>query len=588
MLEHYLRLLENLIVLDTPIPTTIEELSNTLFCSKRYTKQIMKELKEQGWIAWEVKPGRGNRSTLKLLLSAEDMELVKAQELFQQEKYKQSLEPLRNVSNEKREEFLQWMEGQLGYVNDLKEDKDILRYPFYEAVKNLDPNGLVSRHDVHIAEQIYDTLVAYKPMENVFETRLAYAWEVDESGLIWSFYLRKGVYFHQGRKFDADDVVYTFERLLNMDTEETEWIKALVIMVEKISPYTVRFHLKSENYLFLNYLSGIRAAILPKDEKVDLRKMPVGTGPYKLVRNDESMMVLDVNERYFLGRPFLDRVEIIHVPDLSQKQTQLSFWLSKRNFKPETSIRKLEKGATYLSFNLRKSGPLQDENWRSAISAVLDPNKLIENIGAEHHVVATSFLPEKSGENVCESSVETHVPSEKTLVVCGTQIRKGANVERELIWVTNMLEDAGYQVKAEIVPIEQLAKDEYLEGVDMVIGGIALSEDDVLSYVRFFQMSQAFIYNLADDELQKVINETIRLVEKTPVRSEQLQLLLDMEKIVIESKLIHLFYHRAQQVNIYNSSIQGVSLKNNGRVMYKDLWVKESRGDRLNDSFIKK
>ncbi|MCA1318352.1 ABC transporter substrate-binding protein [Bacillus tianshenii] len=577
MLEHYVRLLDEHVAVDTPIAITIEELSNSLFCSKRYTKQIMKELKEQGLIAWEVKPGRGNRSILKLLLSVEDMELMKAQELFKQEKYKQSLEPLKNVSNEKREEFLHWMEGQLGYVND-REDKDILRYPFYEAVKNLDPIGLVSRHDVHIAEQIYDTLVSYKPMENVFEPRLAYAWEVDESGLIWIFYLRKGVYFHQGRKFEADDVVYTFERLLNMDTEETEWIKALVKMVEKISTYTVQFHLKTENYLFLNYLSGIRAAILPKDEKVDLRKMPVGTGPYKLVRNDESMMVLDVNERYFLGRPFLDRVEIIHVPDLSQKQTQLSFWLSKRNIKPETSIRRLEKGATFLSFNLRKNGHLQDEKWRDAIMAVLDPNKLIENIGAEHHVVATSFLPEKSGEFACGPSVEAHLPLKKPLVVCGTQIRKGANVERELIWVTSMLEEAGYQVKAEIVPIEELAKEEYLEGVDMVIGGIALSEDEVLSYVRFFQMSQAFIYNLADDELQKEINETIRLVEKTSVRSEQLQLLLDMEKRVIESKLIHLFYHRAQQVNIYNSSIQGVSLKNNGRVMYKDLWVKEGLG----------
>lgn len=580
MLEHYLRLLDELSLLDTPIPTTIEELSTILFCSKRYTKQIMKELKEQGWIAWEVKPGRGNRSILKLLLSVEDMELMKAQELFQQEKYKQSLEPLRNVSNEKREEFLNWMEGQLGYVNDIKEDRDILRYPFYEAVKNLDPNGLVSRHDVHIAEQIYDTLIAYEPMDNVFEPRLAYAWEVGESGLIWDFFLRKGVYFHQGRKFDADDVVYTFERMLNMDTEETDWIKELVTMVEKISKYTVRFHLKCENFLFLNYLSGIRAAILPKDEKVDLCSMPVGTGPYKLVRNDESMMALDVNERYFLGRPFLDRVEIIHVPDLPRKQTQLSFWLSKRNIKPETSIRKLEKGATFLSFNLRKSGPLQDEKWRSAISAILDTNKLIEQIGAEHHVAATSFLPEKSGGSVYDPSEEivAHLPIKKPLVVCGTQIRKGANVERELIWVTSMLEEAGYQVKAEIVPIEQLAKEEYLEGVDMVIGGIALSEDDVLSYVRFFQMSQAFIYNLADDELQKDINETIRLVQKTSARSKQLQLLLDMEKRVIESKLIHLFYHRAQQVNIYNSSIQGVSLKNNGRVMYKDLWVKESRG----------
>lgn len=576
MLEHYLRLLDKLNVVDTPVPTTIEELSKMLFCSKRYTKQIIKELHEKSWISWEVKPGRGNRSILKLLLSVEDMELKKAQELFQQEKYKQSLEPIRKVSNEKREEFLHWMEGQLGYVNDTKEDKDILRYPFYEAVKNLDPNGLVSRHDVHIAEQIYDTLVGYKPMENLFEPLLAFAWDVDESGVIWDFYLRKGVYFHQGRKFDAEDVVYTFERLLHMDSEETEWIKELLTRVEKINQYTVRFHLKCVNYLFLNYLSGIRAAILPKDEKVDIPSMPVGTGPFMLVRNDESMMVLDVNERYFLGRPFLDRVEIIHVPDLSPTQAHLSFWLSKRDVKPETSIRKLEKGATYLSFNLRKKGPLLEEKWRDAIIGVLNPNLLIESIGSEHHVVATSFLPEKSMVSDCEPSVKTNSSLGETLFVCGTQIRKGANVERELIWVTRMLQEAGYKVKSEIVPIEKLASDEYLEGVDMVIGGIALSEDEVLSYVRFFQMSQAFIYNLADEDLRKVINETLRMVEKTPARSDQLQLLLGLEEKIIQTKLIHLFYHRAQQVNIYNSSIQGVSLKNTGRVMYKDLWVKET------------
>ncbi|KMJ57179.1 hypothetical protein AB685_17365 [Bacillus sp. LL01] len=574
ILEHYNRLLDELNLVDTPIPTTIEKLSTALFCSKRYTKQIIKELKEQGWIEWEVKPGRGNRSILRLLLSLEDLELMKAQTLFREEKYKQSFEPLRKISNGKREEFLHWMEGQLGYVNDTKEDKDILRYPYYEAVKNLDPNGLLSRHDVHIADQIYDTLVSFKPMENVFEPRLAHAWEVDESGLVWTFYLRKGVYFHHGRKLDAEDVVFTFERLLQMNSEESEWIKTLVVRVEKTGSYTVRFYLTCENYLFLNYLSGIRAAILPKDGKTDIRTMPLGTGPFKLVRNDEAMMVLDVHESYFLGRPFLDKVEIIHLPDLSPEQMQLSFWLSKRDQASETSIRKLEKGATYLSFNLRRNGPMQDEKWREAIMEVLNPHELIESIGTDNHVPATSFLPKKNGSAVCGKSGEKHPHLDKPLVVCGTQIRKGANVERELTWVTSMLKEAGYQVKAEIVPIEKLAKDDFLEGVDMVIGGIAFSEDEVLSYVRFFQMSQAFIYNLADGGLQRVIKETIRLVEKTPDRSEQLQLLLDLEKKVIESKLIHLFYHRAQQVNIYNSSIQGVSLKNTGRVMYRDLWVK--------------
>ncbi|CAG9620401.1 ABC transporter substrate-binding protein [Sutcliffiella rhizosphaerae] len=573
LLEHYIRLLNEINKVETPILTTMEELSATLFCSKRYTKQIIKELKEKGWITWEVRPGRGNRSILTLLWKTEDIELIKAQELFQQGKYKQSLKPMQQLSHGKREEFLKSLEGQLGY--DSKENRDILRYPFYEAVKNLDPYQLVSRHDVHIAEQIYNTLVTFNASGGEFEPQLAYAWEVDDSGLKWTFYLRKGVCFHHGKKLDADDVVFTFERLLHLQGEKAAWIKGLVEAVMKVNTYSVQFRLKKANYLFLNYLSSIRAAIIPEDSKTNLGERPIGTGPFKLHHHDESMMVLEAHEQYFQGRPFLNRVEIIHLPELYPKQTQLSFWKNNNDKQIETSIRKLEKGATYLSFNLRKNWPLKDEKLRQSIMEILDAGELTSYLGVENNAQATSFMPEKSAVIRQKEERITTINLSNTLVICGTEIRKGANVERELKWVAEKLIKEGYNVRSEIVPIDKLAKDEFLSRVDMVIGGIAFSEDDVLSYVRFFQIPHAFIYNLAEENLQHKIDQTIQKVENTSDRSKQLRLLLELEETIINRKLIHLFYHRAQQVNIYHSSIQGVSLMNNGRVMYKDLWFKK-------------
>ncbi len=81
----------------------------------------------------------------------------------------------------------------------------------------LDPQKIDDGESVLIAANIFEGLVRYAARGTAIEPALATAWEVSEGGRTWTFTLREGVRFHDGSSFDADAVVFTFERLIDPD-----------------------------------------------------------------------------------------------------------------------------------------------------------------------------------------------------------------------------------------------------------------------------------------------------------------------------------------------------------------------------------
>ena len=162
-----------------------------------------------------------------------------------------------------------------------------------------------------VIEQVYSTLLNLdenaKPYAGIAES-----WSQAADGLSWTFTLRDGLTFHNGEALTAEDVVFTFERILAPDSgyaysSQIETIDEVVAVDDR----TVEFRLNRVTGPFEIYMAFPGSSIVPKDlvqTDWDLNAHPVGSGPFRFVSyTPRDSIVFERNEDYYEeGRPYFD------------------------------------------------------------------------------------------------------------------------------------------------------------------------------------------------------------------------------------------------------------------------------------------
>lgn len=191
------------------------------------------------------------------------------------------------------------------------------------AINNLDPPLVNRAPDYNFVMNVFNGLVRYKPGETAVEPDLAERWEVSPDGLVYTFYLRKGVQFQRGYgELTAKDVKYTFERVQDPTfasafRSDFEYIETIDI----INDYTVRLALKEPYSDFLPAVLAFRGGYIVceqaiKDLGEDWALKPIGTGAYMVesyVLKEEHVFL--ANPDYFRGKPAIDKVIFKTIPD---------------------------------------------------------------------------------------------------------------------------------------------------------------------------------------------------------------------------------------------------------------------------------
>jgi peptide/nickel transport system substrate-binding protein len=182
-----------------------------------------------------------------------------------------------------------------------------------------------------VGNQIYDELtpVNYDQGDAVPTPGpgLATDWSVADDKITWAFHLRKGVKFHDGTEFNADAVVFNFDRLLNKDFEFYDATAAAsngfnllkVDTYRAVDQYTLEIKTRGP-YSFLPWDMSHMMIASPTAVKTygvqEYIKHATGTGPFKMTRYiDGQVMELDPNENYWGGKPKLDKLILRPMPD---------------------------------------------------------------------------------------------------------------------------------------------------------------------------------------------------------------------------------------------------------------------------------
>ena len=186
-------------------------------------------------------------------------------------------------------------------------------YGFGEQ-SSLDPisNGRIFQ----ITEKIMNRLVRPN-LDGIPSPDLASSWESNDDATEWMLKLRDGVKFHDGTDFDASDVVYSLNRVLDPESDSPARAAiAMITKVEELDPLTVKLTLDTPFADLPLQLMDYRLRMIPEGSGDKIAQSGIGTGPFKLDKLDLSgTTVLVANLDYYEGPPGVERMEVVAIPD---------------------------------------------------------------------------------------------------------------------------------------------------------------------------------------------------------------------------------------------------------------------------------
>ena len=268
-----------------------------------------------------------------------------------------------------------------------------LRVGVHRDVAGLEPHITYGASSYIVQQNVYENLLSYEPPDGHIEGQLAVSWEIVDP-TTYMFYLREGVVFHDGSGFDAHDVKFSLERILDPGTGATlskqlGCIESVVV----VDSYTVQVNLSEPNAVLLSLLASIGAPMVDAEwfaEGHDPTQEMNGTGPFRFVEFEPGLnTILEKNENYWReGMPYLDRLVVIPFADDSARinallsgEVQFIEYVPWVDFvsldgNPDFSLYKGFTPFNLVRFNVTEP-PFDDVLVRQAMNYMIDRDELI-------------------------------------------------------------------------------------------------------------------------------------------------------------------------------------------------------------------
>lgn len=345
------------------------------------------------------------------------------------------------------------------------DDSKIFRLNRYDNISSLDPTFARTQANNWVCNLMYNGLVKLDDSLKIVPD-IAKSWEISEDGKIYSFTLRKDVYFHKNQAFGKDstrvvnakDFEYSFNRLIDPKVGGAgSWVLNNVDTFKAVNDSIFQINLKEAFPPFLGLLSMKYCSVVPEEMfrngQEEFRKNPIGTGPFQFkLWEDNIKLVFRKNPLYFekdeKGNqlPYLEAVSMTFLPEKHSEFLQLiqgnvdmmaDLDPSYKNeiltpvgelnpkYKDILNFHKFDYLSTvYLCFYLEGNEAV-DERLRQAINYAIDKPKMVKYMMNNMATVANGGFIPKGLPGFTENAGYTYQPQKARELIQAYQKEKG-------------------------------------------------------------------------------------------------------------------------------------------------------------------
>lgn len=364
--------------------------------------------------------------------------------------------------------------------------------------KSLDPASLGSWDQAVMAANVLEGLARLTPSGQSIEPGVAKSWEVSDDGLVWTFDIREDAYFHNGEKVTAEDVKYSFERVINPETRSPQaWLfnkvvgynemrneeAAEVSGIRVVDDYTLEIELIEPLTPFVSMLASPGAAVVSKtavEEYGDqFGQNVVSAGPFKLANWEQNLeLEMSAFEDYWAGRPYLDTLKFRFIHDENTRVIELLSgnidwaWvtpahhqgLTNNSVYKDSIYRVNTLHVAYFIVNMNEGPFGNDLKLRQAMSYALNRESVIDSLqgranraigifppgfmGHDPEATAYEYNPEKAKELLAEAGYPDGLPETYTVISLPWE-----NLIKILEIYQQNLRDVGINI--ELKPVQQ-------------------------------------------------------------------------------------------------------------------------------------
>ncbi|GAB4270632.1 MAG: ABC transporter substrate-binding protein [Candidatus Rifleibacteriota bacterium] len=504
------------------------------------------------------------------------------------------------------------------------------RRAFADSYIILDPAIIKDSNSHEVCRQIYDGLVEFdekaKPAPAIAES-----WTISEDKLVYTFKLRNDVKFHAfsngkptkngGRKLVADDVLYTFKRLLK-PSEDSQGSFFLVIKgaadfaagktseltgIKVLADDEIQFELEKPFAPFVSLLGMCNAFIVPHEdaegEGSDLKITPVGTGPFLWAGKEGENLILTTNPEHFRGRPFLDKIEFLVIQDEAArfkafKEGKLScvdvpdseYKNIKQNGKMAGNLLETSRwGTNYLGMNINKH-PFDNKLVRQALNCAIDRGAIVKLVLNDRARVAHGVLPPGitgfdpnlvaypyDVNRARELLARAGYPDGKGFPEIVLQYNKDVIHTRIGEFVLANLNDIGIRCRVEELDFgTHLKKVESGEAAFFRMGWtVDYPDPDSFLYTLFHSSNIGTGYNFTGLKL-KELDEILDKARFETESKRRISLYRQAEKLIVEeAPWVFLYFYTTHL--LHQPEVKGIKLGPMGQpfINYRDIWIEQ-------------
>ena len=434
-----------------------------------------------------------------------------------------------------------------------KSHTDHVEIPYIKAIYSkpvsYDPAQMNDGASLIFSELIYEGLLRFDESYGI-QAGIAESWETSEDGKLITFRLNPKAKFHSDEKITSNDVVTSLRRMLAPESKVYKYYD-MISEIKAVNEGTVEVELKSPFPPILYVLAGGTAKILPASElsKKDFFENPIGSGPFKVIGQTETDIILERFESYHGHSPKLKNITLRAIDQsLAMKEAKngkmhdLSSWpLSGMEdvFASGQDISTVVADTWIIGFNSRIP-PLNDLEIRSALKASIDNEKFRKTFYPSA-APAYGYVPQGFPGHVQKpESIETtiEIPRHSQITIT---IPQGLDKTDEIAkFFEDDLRAKGWNIKTEVLSWSEMMKRYEEKTLQAFLVSMIVDYPDTEFLLNNFASSNPDNYSgIKDTIIDSLISEARNLKDRIKRYKVYEKLAYRVNSLALSANLFH-------------------------------------------------